>query len=134
MVAPILGHMSLPAKIILGVHIFTAMVLMSAPIQALFNRKVAALAAKQAAVMSFLLFATGLQNFLTVIGTGVPKGWHMWFGIKALVALHLIAINILAADPNKGEAKRLRLLQGAAISGIGAILLGVYLNYLRTGL
>lgn len=134
MVTPILSLMSLPAKILLGVHIFAAMVLMSAPIQALFNRTVAALPRQRALIMSIILLFTGIQNFTHVIGaTGVPKGWHMWFGIKFLVGLHLIAINMLVSNPATDQAKKLRLLQGAAISGFVAVLLAGYLNYLRTG-
>jgi hypothetical protein len=133
MVTPILSFMSLPAKILLGVHIFAAMVLMSAPIQALFNRTVAALPRQRALIMSIILLFTGIQNFTHVMGTGVPKGWHMWFGIKFLVALHLIAINMLVSNPATDQAKKLRLLQGAAISGFVAVLLAGYLNYLRTG-
>lgn len=133
MVTPILTLMSLPAKILLGIHIFAAMVLMSAPIQSVFNRTVATLPRQRALIMSIILLFTGIQNFITVIGTGVPKGWHMWFGIKFLVGLHLIAINMLVANATMPETKKLRLLQGAGISGFVGILLAGYLNYLRTG-
>jgi hypothetical protein len=125
--------MSLPAKILLSIHIFAAMALMSAPLQAAFNRSAAVLPRQRALIMSVILIFTGLQNFTAVVGS-VQKGsgWHMWFGIKVLVALHLIAINIVASNPNTPEAKRLRLLQGAAVSGFVGVLLAGYLNYVRT--
>ena len=125
--------MSLPAKILLAIHIFAAMALMSAPIQALFNRTAAVLPRQRALIMSIILLFTGFQNFMTVLG-GIPKGsgWHMWFGIKTLLALHLMAINIVASNPQTDEGKRLRLLQGAGISGFVAVLLAAYLNYVRT--
>lgn len=125
--------MSLPAKILLGIHIFAAMALMSAPLQALLNRTALPLPRQRALVMSVILIFTGLQNFTTVMAS-VPKGsgWHMWFGIKVLLALHLMAINLVASNPNTPEDKRLRLLQGAAISGFLSVLIAGYLNYVRT--
>jgi hypothetical protein len=124
--------MSLPAKLTLGVHLFAIAALMSAPLQALLNGTVAALPRQRALLMSIIVLFTGFQNFTTVMAD-IPKGsgYHMWFGIKVLLALHLMAINIVASNPNSDEAKKRRLLQGAAISGFVAILMATYVNYLR---
>jgi len=125
--------MSLPAKLLLGIHIFAMAALMSAPLQALFNRTVAALPRQRALIMSIILLFTGFQNFTAVQDTiAKGTGYHMWFGIKVLLALHVMAINIVVSAPGKDEAKKLRLLQGAGVSGFIAILMAVYVNYVRT--
>lgn len=125
--------MSLPAKLMLGVHLFAIAALMSAPLQALFNRTVAPLPRQRALIMSIIVLFTGFQNFTTVMGEiAKGSGYHMWFGIKVLLALHVMAINVVVSNPQSDDAKKLRLLQGAGISGFIAILLATYVNYLRT--
>jgi hypothetical protein len=52
-------------------------------------------------------FLSGLYNFLTK--ASYPPGYHMWFGIKFLLGLHVLAALVLAArrDVPDGETEAL---------------------------
>ncbi|MFN0105570.1 MAG: hypothetical protein ACKV2U_26220 [Bryobacteraceae bacterium] len=66
------------------------------------------------------LFLTGLYNF---VNKGpVPKEYHMLFGVKFLLFLHIAAVSILLVKPAMSTEKRARMLTGLTISG-GCVLL-----------
>ena len=73
------------------------------------------------------LIVSGLYNFLSQ--PGHTPSYHAWFGVKVLLALHVFAAAVLgvraASDP---EAKRLRRMTGAVISGLVVILIAAYLR------
>jgi hypothetical protein len=77
-----------------------------------------------------LLLATGLYQLMTRMGGGVPKFYHMIFGIKFLLFLHIAAVSIILVKPQTTPEKRARLLTGLAFSGIGVLLLGTALRSL----
>lgn len=71
------------------------------------------------------LVGSGLYNFLTK--PVYPPHYHMWFGIKMLLALHVIAMLILLTRQQVEDAKRSRwmasiMASGAVVIGISAIL------------
>lgn len=70
------------------------------------------------------LIVSGLYNLLT--NPGHTPRYHMLFGIKILLALHVFAMAFLVTQPV--NPKRERLMTGAAISGL--IILGIS-AYLR---
>mgnify|MGYP005841793535 CR=1 FL=1 len=73
---------------------------------------------------------SGFYNFFT---KGVyPPGYHMWFGIKFLVALHVLAVLILLALPGRTGEQRQRLMTGAAVSGALVAAAGAYLRWLTS--
>src|SRR5579862_8473895 len=74
------------------------------------------------------LLISGLYNFLTK--TGLTPVYHAIFGVKVLLALHVFAAAILAAQP--GNAKRARQLTGVAISGVCIVILSAVLRWLST--
>lgn len=74
------------------------------------------------------LLVSGLYNFLTK--TNLPKPYHMVFGIKFLLALHVFAIAILLGNAGVAEAKRMRWLTGVVISGLLIVTLSAYLRFL----
>lgn len=78
-----------------------------------------------------LLAGSGFYQFLAK--NGFPKGYHMWFGIKMLFALHVLAVLLLLALGRGDEAKRRRWLSGIAGSGLVAIILGSVLRSLSQG-
>jgi hypothetical protein len=123
--------MSLPATLILATHVLLAVFVVSPAFVALFTRTLAPMPKKAALIFSALAFTTGLQNFISVMGDGVPKQWHMMAGIKVLLGLHILVVSVLAADPSKPEAKRLGLYRGVAFSAVAVILIGVILGYVR---
>lgn len=124
--------MSLPASIVLGVHIFAAAVLLSAAYQALFAKRLAVLPKGVVWGMVLMLFLSGLNNMMYRIGQGVPKQWHMWFGVKFLLALHILAMLIITATSNKTDEQKRGLLAGAGVSSIAVILISVFLNYVAS--
>lgn len=83
-----------------------------------------------------LLLITGSINLLRALEQGVDSTYHMIFGIKFLLALHVFGMLFLATTPPAGdpekEAKRPRLMIGGAISALVVFVLGVYLESLRT--
>ena len=85
------------------------------------------------ATPSFLLVATGLGQMMQAVAAGVPSRWHMFFGIKFLLALHVIAVLVVCALPKSDEAKRRRLALGAALSGSAIVVLAVAMAALRQG-
>jgi uncharacterized membrane protein len=55
----------------------------------------------------------------------------MWFGLKILLALHVLAASALAVKPletAEDERKRVRRMTGVVISGLVVILIGAYLR------
>jgi hypothetical protein len=83
-----------------------------------------------------LVVASGLYNGFGPTAPHHTSQWHMWFGIKMLFVLHILAASILwAVSPYgdvavQGNGKR-RLI-GLVISGFITILIGDYLRYLTT--
>lgn len=76
------------------------------------------------------LLTSGIVQMFTVM-PGAPKGWHMWFGIKFLLALHVFAMMFLLTKADATDAKRKRwhfsLLIGVAL----VVAIGSYLGRLR---
>lgn len=74
------------------------------------------------------LLVSGIYNFLTK--ASFPKGYHMWFGIKMLLALHIFAVATLLARGAGDPAKQRRWATGVAISGFTVILISAVLRWL----
>ena len=83
-----------------------------------------------------LLLVSGSYNFYKVVQGGVDAAYHMAFGIKFLLALHIFAMLFILGTPPSGDAKRdakrPRLLFGGMISGLIVLLLGAYLRTLHS--
>jgi hypothetical protein len=71
---------------------------------------------------------SGLYNFLTK--PFYPPRYHMWFGIKFLVALHVIAVMVLLARARPDEDKRARWTVGVLVSGVIVFLISAFLRWL----
>jgi hypothetical protein len=70
------------------------------------------------------LVLSGIYNFLAKPGHSVL--YHVLFGVKMLLALHVFSIAILATAPK--NPRRARQLFGAAISGLTIVLISAYLK------
>jgi hypothetical protein len=68
------------------------------------------------------ILVSGLYNFLSK--TSVPPHYHMWFGIKVLLALHVFAATILY------RGKKTRALTGIVISGAIIVAISGYLRWI----
>ena len=74
------------------------------------------------------LFLTGTYNLVNKLP--VPKEYHMLFGIKFLLFLHIAAVSILLVKPNTTPEKRARMLTGLVVSGLSMILVSAALRAL----
>ena len=74
------------------------------------------------------LLVSGLYNLLTK--DVFPPGYHMWFGIKALLALHIVAVAFIATKDSLDESRRSRLASGIVISGVSIYAISSYLRWL----
>jgi hypothetical protein len=77
------------------------------------------------------LIASGLYNFMTFMQAGVPKGYHMWFGIKFLLGLHVMTMLFLLTKPDAPADKRKRWQVSALWGAMAVIIAGAYLRSLR---
>jgi len=78
-----------------------------------------------------VLLLTGLFNVFLEI-KGKPPIYHMLLTVKLLLAIHVFAVIFLVALPPGAnparDARRPRLMLGAAISGLVILLLSAYLR------
>jgi hypothetical protein len=76
------------------------------------------------------LLITGFYNYYRhVVHHDVPKMYHMVFGIKFLLVLHVFAASYLALNP--GNTKRSRQILGVVISGLIIIGLSAWMRQLH---
>ncbi len=76
------------------------------------------------------ILLSGFYNFFRKVATGVPKEYHMVFGIKFLLALHVIAVGILLG--RAANKKREKQLTGVVFSAVTIVVLSAVLRYLST--
>lgn len=79
---------------------------------------------------AFVIITSGLINMVRMIST-VPKGWHMWFGIKFLAALHVLTMIFLMTNPNASAEKRQRWQVSALIGTAVVVAIAAYMRHLR---
>lgn len=72
-------------------------------------------------VLVLLLFLSGAYTLMQRMP--VPKEYHMIFGLKFLLFLHIAAVSLLVVKPGTPAEKRPRMLTGLAISATAVILL-----------
>jgi hypothetical protein len=68
------------------------------------------------------ILGSGLCNFF--MKTSYPRGYHMWFGIKVLFALHVLAAAILLRDGKQ------RSMKGIVVSAAVVIAISAYLRWI----
>lgn len=71
-----------------------------------------------------LLVATGIYNYLHTGPHSVL--YHILLAVKLLLVLHIFAATLVSTRPN--NPRRVRQLTGAALSGLAAILIAVYMS------
>jgi heme A synthase len=77
-------------------------------------------------ILILVQFITGVYNLM--LRMPVPKEYHMLFGVKFLLVLHVAAVSILMVKPATTPEKRARMLQGLAVSGILVIVISAALR------
>ena len=71
------------------------------------------------------LLVSGFINFL--MAPGHSKVYHMLFGIKMLLVLHVFAVAIVMVRPN--NPRRTRLATGTMISGLIIVFISAWLRH-----
>ncbi len=75
------------------------------------------------------LLASGFYNYMRhATARDVPTMYHMVFGMKFLLALHVFAVGWLSL--NRGNTKRARQITGVVISGLVIIALSAWMRFL----
>ncbi len=73
-----------------------------------------------------LIVLSGAYNFMTRMAAP-PKGWHMFIGIKILLALHVLAMAlVMMKELPEDKAKKLK--RGALLSGLVVMAIGVWFS------
>jgi uncharacterized membrane protein len=94
-----------------------------------FDNRVAARFRTLVNVAMLLAVVSGLYNFLAK--DSYPPGYHMAFGIKMLLTLHVFAVSAMLGKTGLDPAKRSRMTAGVAISGLAILALGAWLRSLQ---
>jgi hypothetical protein len=76
-----------------------------------------------------LAFLSGLYTLLNK--AYAPPGYHLWFGIKFLLALHIFAVSVISTKPDVPPAKRQRMATGMMLSGMTIVAISAYLRWMR---
>ena len=81
-----------------------------------------------------VIVISGLYNFLAYQGPKHTQAYHIWFGIKILLVLHILTSAILWATSPYGDVavagKSKRRLTSIAISALIVVLISAYLRSL----
>ena len=79
-------------------------------------------------ITTVTILCSGLYNLLTK--EGIPPAYHMWFGIKMLLVLHIFVVGLLITTKAIDDTKRLRMMGGIAASGFVVVLVSAYLRWI----
>ena len=82
------------------------------------------------AACGFIIISGG---YTLMTKTVTPPGYHMWFGIKMLFVLHILAVHFMMAIQDTSETKRIRLAKGIALSGTVVVFLSAVLRWKSIG-
>ena len=130
------------AAVVVGGFVFSrfvfypAMSALSEEDQAKLREQIAANLRPWALTSIVLLVLSGSYNFYRVVLSGVDTAYHMAFGLKFLLALHVFGMLFVLSTPPSGDpvrdAKRPRFVVGALVSGVIILALAAYLRTLHT--
>jgi hypothetical protein len=81
-------------------------------------------------VLVLLLLLAGSGTFALKMQQTLPKMYHMLFGVKFLLFLHVAAVGTILVKPATTAEKRAKLWPGVAISSILILLLATGLRFL----
>ncbi len=83
---------------------------------------------KLLAAMALISLITGAHKFAVGMKDAFP-GWHMWTGVKVLLALHVVAMAFLLARSAGEAGKRERWRKGAVVSSLLTAGIGLYVAH-----
>ena len=113
-------------------HIFTAIAMVGGAVGgAYLGQPIVAPLARNAVFSGIVGIAiSGIYNMMKLM-KGAPQGWHMWFGIKFLLALHVFGMIFLLTKTDATPEKRKRWQMSALIGTAAVVVAGAYLRHLR---
>lgn len=119
--------------ILRALHIFPAIVMVGGAVGGKFLNAplVAPLSRNSVFLGLLLLVGSGLVNMMRLMAS-VPKGWHMWFGIKFVLALGVLVHIFLLTKPDATAEKRGKWQMTALIMTGLVVVVSAYLRYLRS--
>jgi len=82
------------------------------------------------AACAFIIISGG-YNLMTK--TVTPPGYHIWFGIKLLFVMHILAVHFMTAIQDMPDAKKVRMSKGIALSGSVVVVLSAILRWKSIG-
>lgn len=82
-------------------------------------------------VGTIAIVGSGLTNLMLKMAT-LPKGYHMWFGIKFLLAIHILTMVFLMTKPDATQEKRQKWGMLALVPTVIVVGISGYLRYLTT--
>jgi len=80
----------------------------------------------------FTIVISGAYNL--VGKSNIPPNYFLWFGLKMLLALHVIAVSFLLVRASLTQEKNNRLMTGVVYSGMAVVLVSAYLRFLSNWL
>ena len=121
-----------PDLLLRWAHLFPAIVLVGGAVggSVMGAPSVAPLARGAVIGAVVTMLTTGLLTMNNLLATA-PKGWHMWFGIKFLFALHVFAMLFLLTKPDATPEKRKRWQLLAVFGVVVVVFAGAYMRQLR---
>ncbi|HUS06791.1 MAG TPA: hypothetical protein VMZ52_10865 [Bryobacteraceae bacterium] len=69
-------------------------------------------------------------SYTLVMKSNIAPHYPLWFGLKLLLALHVIAVSYLLTRTSIVETKRNRMMLGTVVSGGLVVLLSAHLRYI----
>ena len=82
------------------------------------------------AACGFIIISGG---YTLMIKTVTPAGYHMWFGMKVLLVMHILAVHFMMAIQDMPDDKKVRMAKGIAMSSIVVVILSSILRYKSFG-
>jgi len=113
-------------------HLFTAIAAVGGAVGgAYYSQPIVAALSRNVVIGGIVAMSISGVYSLTQLMKGAPKGWHMWFGIKFLLALHVFTMLFLLTKADATPQKRKRWQMSALIGTMAVVLAGAYLRSLR---
>jgi hypothetical protein len=82
------------------------------------------------AILAACAFIIVSGGYTLMTKTHTPPGYHIWFGIKILFVLHILAVHFMMAIQNMPDAKKVRMSTGIAMSGSVVVVLSAVLRWM----
>lgn len=132
-----------------GLHIISAVTLLGGAIYARYVMAPAAAALPEAERQKFAatvqlkmrplvlvpVFTIVISGLYNLVGkSNIPPNYFLWFGLKMLLVLHVIAVSFLLVRASLTQERSNRLMTGVIYSSMAVVLLSAYLRLLSNWL